>query len=57
MKRLLRENYKNIEPSLKLGYNIVFLVKKQTQIEEISFKQIKEDMFKILEKAELIQMD
>ena len=53
----MRENYKEIEQSLKKGYSIVFLVKKDVNTKEISFKQINMDMLKIFKKAKLIVMD
>lgn len=54
VKRLLRENYKLLEPQLKDGFEIVFLIKKKTNIDELSFQNIKNDMEKILKKAEII---
>lgn len=46
-----------MENSLKKGYNIVFLIKKDINSKEIDFRKIEEDMNKILEKAEIIVMD
>ena len=57
MKRLLRENYKNFEDILKVGYSIVFLIKKDVNIDEIKFENIEKDMYKILKKAEIIVLD
>ena len=57
IKRLLRENYKNFEESLKNGYSIVFLVKKDVNINEIKFENIEKDMYKILKKAEIMVLD
>lgn len=54
IKRLLRENYRNMSKSLKKGYNIVFLVKKNVDVENVDFYSVKEDMFSIFNKAELI---
>ena len=54
IKRLLRENYRNIAGSLKKGYNIVFLVKKNTEVRNIDFYSINEDMYNIFNKAKLI---
>ena len=56
-KRLLRENYKNFEKNLLNGYNIVFIIKKETKPENISFYQIKKDMNKIFYDAKLIKME
>ena len=57
IKRLLRENYKNIEASTKNGYSIVFLIKKEKEILELNYKKIEKDMNKIFEKAEIIVME
>ena len=57
IKRLIRENYKLVEETLKTGYSIVFLVKKDIDIEKIDFKKINEDMLKILKKADIIEME
>ena len=55
VKRLLRENYKNLENDIKNGVSIVFLLKKKANIEEVDFKKVNEDMYKILKKAEVIK--
>lgn len=55
IKRLLRENYKNIENSIKNGQTIVFLWKKKKDIDLASFEKIKKDMQMILQKAEIIE--
>jgi len=55
VKRLLRENYKNIEEMIKEGYSIVFLLKKKAEIKEINFECIEEDMKEILKKAKIIE--
>ena len=57
IKRLLRENYKNYENSLKQGYSIVFLIKKGIDVQEIDFQKVKKDMSKIFKKAEIIVDD
>ena len=54
IKRLLRENYKNYESQIIEGISIIFLLKKSTKIDEISFKQINYDIEKILKKAKII---
>ena len=54
IKRLLRENYKNFESEIQKGNSIVFLIKKEVNAEEIDFKKIKKDMYKIFKKAEII---
>lgn len=53
IKRLIRENYKNIELSIKEGYSIVFLFKKKANAKEANFYDIKEDIKIIINKAEL----
>ena len=40
---------------IKLGYSIVFLIKKDIDIEELKYRQINEDMLKILKKAEMMK--
>lgn len=52
-KRLIKENYKNIEESIQSGFNILFIINKKSQIEtkEINFYNIKESMEKLFEKA------
>lgn len=54
IKRFLRENYKNMEESLQKGYSIVFLVKKNIDVEQIDFKKIKKDMINIFNNAKII---
>ena len=54
IKRLLRENYKSIEENLKKGYSLVFLIKKNCDLLNISFNSIKSDMKTIFEKANII---
>ena len=55
LKRLIRENYKNIEEKIKLGNSIIILNKKNTTIEDINYYIIGEDIKSIMEKAELIK--
>lgn len=54
IKRLLRENYKNMEVHIIPGVSIVFLLKKKINIDEVDFYQVKDDMQEILEKAKVI---
>ena len=54
IKRLLRENYKSIEENLKKGYSLVFLIKKNCDLLNITFNSIKSDMKTIFEKANII---
>ena len=53
IKRLIRENYKEYENSIKTGNRIVFLWKKKSKIEDATFANIKKDMAIIFDKAEL----
>ena len=48
-KRLIKENYKNIEESIQSGFNILFIINKKSQKEtkEINFYDIKENMEKL----------
>ena len=57
IKRLLRENYKNLEEKLEKGYSIVFLIKKDVDTDEIDYQKIKKDMNKIFKKAEFIVLE
>lgn len=54
IKRLIRENYKLIKDDLNTGYNIVFLWNKKDKVENANFYIIKDDMYKLLKKAELL---
>ena len=52
IKRLIRESYRLNEGEVKnTGYNIVFLVKKNCDISCISFKEVEEDIIKILQRV------
>jgi ribonuclease P protein component len=53
IKRLIRENYKTVEKSIKTGYSIVFLWKKKADKKNASFYNIKEDMLTIIDKAKI----
>lgn len=57
IKRLLRENYKILEPKIKNGESIVFLLKKNVEIKKLNFKDIEEDMNKIFEKSNLFKVN
>ena len=54
IKRLIRENYKNNRKRIEEGYDIVFLWKKQTDIENATFYNIKEDIEKIFERSKML---
>ena len=55
LKRLIRENYKVLENSLKCGYRIVFLIKKSCDIKNINFYDVKTDMNKIFKKSNIFE--
>lgn len=54
VKRLIRENYRLIKKELKVGNNIVFLWNKREEANYADFYIIKEDMKKLLKKADLL---
>ena len=53
IKRLIRENYKNLEIKIKTGNSIVFLWKKKADIKNATFKNIEQDMNWIFDKAKI----
>ena len=53
IKRLIRENYKILETQIVDGKSIVFLWKKKVDIKNATFKNIKNDMNSIFEKANI----
>lgn len=53
IKRLIRENYKIMEDEIKEGKSIVFLVKKNSIINEISFDNINNDIRSIFLKSNI----
>ena len=54
IKRLIRENYRLIKNDLKQGYDIVFLWNKKGEAKEADYYIIKNDINKLLKKAELL---
>ena len=56
-KRLIRESYKNLENTLIEGNNIVILIRRKTDIKEITYKHVIEDMKKIFEKAKIVKKE
>lgn len=54
IKRLIRENYKNIEEKIKIGYEMVFLLNKNVDVHELTYKKIELDFDSILKKSEII---
>ena len=53
IKRLIRENYKVLEPQIKNGNSIVFLWKKKADVKNATFYNIKNDMNSIFEKSNM----
>ena len=50
IKRLIREAFRQNEEKFEIGNSIIFLVKKKTKFEEISFEAVRKDIIDILEK-------
>lgn len=57
VKRLIRENYRLNEERISTGYTILFLLKKNKDINLVTFENIKKDMNKIFTKANLFIED
>ena len=55
LKRLIRENYRLIKDELEVGYNIVFLWNRKDAVNNANFFIIKEDMNKLLKRAEILK--
>lgn len=53
IKRLIRENYKLLESEIKNGKSIVFLWKKNIDVKNATFENIKADMNYIFDKAKI----
>ena len=53
VKRIIRENYKNIENQIKIGYDMVFLWKKQKDIRQACYSYVEKDIQKIFKEAEM----
>lgn len=54
IKRVIRESYRLQKNSLKRGYDIVFLWKKDALITEANFNNVNEDIVKIFGKADMV---
>lgn len=54
-KRLIRENYRVLKFGLNQGYNIVFLLNKNVEINKLDFFDIQNDMINIFNKANLFE--
>ena len=55
IKRLIRENYKNFESKIKTGVDILIVINKNINIEEVTFKQIEDNFLNIFNKAGLME--
>ena len=53
-KRLVRENYKILEPKIKEGYSVLFVGNKNKDISETNYYNIKENMEFALKKAGIL---
>ena len=53
IKRIIRENYKLLEMNIESGKSIVFLWKKNIDVENATFENIKADMNYIFDKANI----
>lgn len=53
LKRWVKETYKEAEPTLKTGYNIVVLFKKEIVGKEVSFSQLNQEIRLLLEEIRL----
>ena len=57
VKRIIRENYKNVEEQIKIGYDMVFLWKKQNDIRQACYEFVEKDIQKIFKEAKIILED
>ena len=55
-KRLIKENYREIEEKLKFGYNILFIINKAkiTEYKQINYYNIKSDMIKLFKNSGIL---
>ena len=54
-KRLIREAYTKLEPQLIEGNSIVILINKNSNLKELEFKIVLEELEKCFEKAKIIK--
>ena len=54
IKRLIRENYKEIEQKIKKGTQILIVINKKNNIKNINFYEIKENFYRTLKKANIL---
>lgn len=55
IKRLIRENYKNFEGKIGIGNNIIIIVNKNKNTQEMDYYGIKKDFEQILLKAGVLK--
>lgn len=55
IKRLIRENYRLLEDKIVLGKSYVIIWNKKTDISKANYSKIKEDLYKVFNKANLIK--
>lgn len=55
LKRWVREVYKNEETKLKKGFNIVFLYKRTTIIDNLNYSLIEQDIIKCLKELDIYE--
>ncbi len=55
IKRLIRENYRLLENKILIGYDIIFLWKKNKDVNEANFFNIKNDMIKTFNNSNLFK--
>ncbi len=54
IKRIIRENYKNIEDNIKSGTYILVVPNKNINIKDVNYKIIEKSFYKILKKAKVL---
>ena len=56
-KRLIKENYREIEDNLSYGYNILFIINKGkvTNYNELDYYKIKNDMLKLFRNSGILE--
>lgn len=50
LKRIIKESYRLNKKNAGVGKNIVFLVKKKANVDEINFEKVQRDIIKIMNK-------
>ena len=55
IKRLIRENYKNLENNIKKGISIIVVINRKKEIKEISYKDVENNFVKTLKQANLLE--